>query len=199
MIKPSENPCIFAYVENAGLWTCDNLIVIYRVQHETMWPLFRQRKQADNTSHSYDITRRSYWATENRLLDTVFQIYSQILFLHFFSPETNERTNVCGISIRASKGTAFNSFWKYKEKYNISRRYDITQPELLSAHSRCVLVLFVKRIKLRVRSFRFLYRGNALKEKRHGRESIPSVSNLLRLCHKLSFLWFLAKEMRDEI
>jgi len=108
--------------------TCDNLTVIHRVRSETMWPLFRQRKQADNTSHSYDITRRSYWATENRLFDTVFRFIPRS-FPFFFC---HERTNVCGISIRTSKETAFNSFRKYKEKYNISRQYNITQPALLS-------------------------------------------------------------------
>lgn len=41
---------------------------------------------------------------------------------------------MCGIFAHVSKGTAFNSFRKYKEKYNISRRYGITQPELLSTH-----------------------------------------------------------------
>lgn len=48
-------------------WTCDNLTVIHRMQSETMWSAFRQRKQADNTSHPYDITHGPHWATENRL------------------------------------------------------------------------------------------------------------------------------------
>jgi len=144
--------------------TCDNLTVIHRVRSETMWPLFRQRKQADNTSHSYDITRRSYWATENRLFDTVFRFIPRSFPLFF----CHERTNVCGISIRTSKETAFNSFRKYKEKYNISRQYNITQPALLSLRFGYYL-WGIKFFFLHVRSFHFLYGGNASKEKRNSR------------------------------
>lgn len=152
-----------------------------------MWSLFRQRKQTDNTSHSYDITRRPYWATENRLLDTVFPIYSTFLPPFFAG---GGWTNMCGISIRASKGTAFDSFRKYKEKYNISHRHNPAGAIVGSLSLRFGIICEKNKVTRTI--FPLSIRGQR-KEWRRVRRSIPSISNLLKFRHRSYFSWFLQK------
>jgi len=150
---------------------CDNLTVIRRMQSETMRPPFKQRKQADNTSHPYDITRGRHRATENRsatrysvfhsystffpifsLLPSSFLFYFQLPFPSFVG-ERGERTRI-GISARRKELRSSHSGNIKKNTISAPRvTYDINQPGPLSVHpSPRVSALFLRKESVEKRS-----------------------------------------------
>jgi len=168
------------------------------MQSETMRPPFKQRKQADNTSHPYDITRGRHRATENRpatrysvfhsystfflifsLLSSSFLFYFQLPFPSFVG-ERGERTRI-GISARRKELRSSHSGNIKKNTISAPRvTYDINQPGPLSVPARFGIIFAKgKRRKAFMRGLSVtlsLQQGDADARKRRRRAASGSIS-----------------------
>lgn len=116
-IKPNENSLLLP-VENKK-----NITDLWQFDCHTSCEKAKQCNRYSGKVNRQTIpvihmtTRESCWITENHL--TTRYSFSECYISYSIFFVENKPTNMCGISIHASKGTAFSSFRKYKEKYNI--------------------------------------------------------------------------------